>query len=148
MLAMVPPTHTSEQFEPFIYAKACQDLLDTRQVEAGVTALQSAIKQWPDYWLSYFLLANHYLHEQPEVAVQWFKQGYQYGKQEAAYLNNYAYGLAQLGCYAQAKLIVDEGLLLAPNDENLLDNQQKIQQRRQKISQQIHQKKTTQQCQS
>jgi tetratricopeptide (TPR) repeat protein len=129
MLAMIPATLSSEQFEPFIYAKACQDLLDTGQVDTAVVALQSAIKQWPDYWLPYFLLANHYLTEQPALAVQWFKQGYEYGKNQASYLNNYAYALSQLFCYSEASSIADEGLLLAPDDANLLDTQQQIMRR-------------------
>jgi len=126
MLVMLPPEQSSEQLESFIYTKACQDLLDTGQVEAGVTALQTAIKQWPDYWLSYFLLANHYLAQQPAAAVQWFKQGYAYGKNEVAYLNNYAYALAQLGCYADAESLLLSALALAPSDVNVLDTQQQI----------------------
>ena len=141
MLVMLPPEQSSEQLESFIYTKACQDLLDTGQVEAGVTALQTAIKQWPDYWLSYFLLANHYLAQQPAAAVQWFKQGYAYGKNEVAYLNNYAYALAQLGCYADAESLLLSALALAPSDVNVLDTQQQIiTQREQNSSQSCLQK--------
>ncbi|WP_301003706.1 PA2778 family cysteine peptidase [Arsukibacterium sp.] len=57
MLAMLPPDKTSAQLDPFVYTKACQDLIDTRQTNAGIAALINATKQWPDYWLPYFYWA-------------------------------------------------------------------------------------------
>ena len=127
MLAMLPPDKTDPLLTPFVYAKACQDLLETGQSDAGVTALKSAIKQWPDYWLPYFLLANHYLSDNPELAVSWFERGYRHGQQEVVYLNNYAYALLQSHCYQAADAIIKEALLLAPDDSNVIDTQQQIQ---------------------
>ena len=138
MLVMLPPSQSSAQLEPFIYTKACQDLLDTGQRDAGITALQTAITQWPDYWLPYFLLANHYLSDAPETAVKWYKKGYAYGKKEISYLNNYAYALAKNHCFAEASLLVDKALSLAPNDVNVQDTQQEILQNAQR--------QTNQQC--
>ena len=123
---MLPPSQSSQHLAPFIYTKACQDLLDTQQIDAGVQALQSAIKQWPDYWLPYFLLANHYLADAPDIAIKWYKQGYAYGQHEVSYLNNYAYALAQTHCFAQANVLIDKALQLAPTDANVLDTQQQI----------------------
>jgi tetratricopeptide (TPR) repeat protein len=127
MLAMLPPSKTDPLLNPFVYAKACQDLLETGQSEAGITALKSAIKQWPEYWLPYFLLANHYLADNPRLAVNWFEKGYQVGLEEAVYLNNYAYALMQLHCFAQANKIIERALMLAPDDSNIIDTQNQIQ---------------------
>jgi tetratricopeptide (TPR) repeat protein len=127
MLAMLPTTTTDKLLSPFVYAKACQDLLDTGQIEAGTRALKSAIKQWPDYWLTYFLLANHYLEQSPDLAINWFKQGYLYGKNEVSYLNNYAYALGKKHCYDEAKSIIEKALMLAPDDENAMDTQRQLQ---------------------
>jgi tetratricopeptide (TPR) repeat protein len=126
MLAMLPPDSTNELLTPFVYTKACQDLLDTGQSEAGISALKSAIKQWPDYWLSYFLLANHYIKQSPSLAITWFERGYLYGKNEVSYLNNYAYALGKIHCYDKAKSIIEQALILAPKDENAKDTKQQL----------------------
>jgi tetratricopeptide (TPR) repeat protein len=127
MLAMLPATISNPLLEPFVYTKACQDLLDTGQDEIAITALQNAIKQWPDYWLPYFLLANHFLEQSPSLAVRWFEQGYAFGKNQASYLNNYAYALGKIQCYAEATAIVEQALVLAPNEKNVIDTQQQLQ---------------------
>lgn len=137
MLAMLPPTSTDPLLAPFVYTKACQDLLDTGQSEAGIEALKSAIKQWPEYWLSYFLLANHYLAHDPQEAVKWFAQGENYGNHEVSYLNNYAYALGKLQCFAQAESLIKQALILAPHDENVLDTQQHLLTDRKKVSQPV-----------
>lgn len=49
---MLPPNIISPLLSPFIYTKACHDLLDTGQYEAGTEGLKNAIPQWPEYWLS------------------------------------------------------------------------------------------------
>lgn len=126
MLAMLPPSKTSEHLDSFVYTKACQDLLDTGHEKEGVQALKSAIKQWPEYWLGYFLLANQYIESAPQIAVNWYQQGYQYGKTEVAYLNNYAYALGQIHCYAKAKTMVELALDVAPKDVNALDTQRQL----------------------
>jgi tetratricopeptide (TPR) repeat protein len=126
MLAMLPANKMTATLEPFNYLKACQDLLDTGHESVALEALQSAIAQWPDYWLGYFLLGNHYLASSPEIAANWYTKGYSTAKNEAVYLNNYAYALGELHCYAEAQTIILEGLALAPNDNNLLDTQQQL----------------------
>ncbi len=126
LLAMLPPERTSALLDPFLYTKACQDLLQTRQTEAGVTALISATQQWPDYWLPYFLLGNHFLAQAPAEAVTWFAQGLPLARQQPAYLNNYALVLSELGCKAQALELIQTARQLAPDDANIQDSEQQI----------------------
>lgn len=126
LLAMLPPERTSALLDPFLYTKACQDLLQTRQTEAGVTALISATQQWPDYWLPYFLLGNHFLALAPAEAATWFAKGLPLARQQPAYLNNYALVLSDLGCKAQALELIKAARQLAPDDANIQDSEQQI----------------------
>ena len=126
LLAMLPPGRTSALLDPFLYTRACQDLLQTRQTAAGVTALISATEQWPDYWLPYFLLGNHFLALAPAEAATWFAQGLPLAKQQPAYLNNYALVLSELGCKAQALELIKAARQLAPDDANIQDSEQQI----------------------
>ncbi|MFN3899071.1 MAG: PA2778 family cysteine peptidase [Alishewanella aestuarii] len=126
LLAMLPPGRTSALLDPFLYTRACQDLLQTRQTAAGVTALISATEQWPDYWLPYFLLGNHFLALAPAEAATWFAQGLPLAKQQPAYLNNYALVLSELGCKAQALELIQTARQLAPDDANVQDSEQQI----------------------
>lgn len=126
MLAMLPSDKASEHLEPFIYTKACQDLLNTQQTATGIAALITATKQWPDYWLPYFLLGNHYLTTEPLAAAKWFARGWPVAQQEIAYLNNYAILLSKLNCHQQATNLIAAALQIAPDNSNLLDSQQQI----------------------
>ncbi len=126
LLAMLPPELASTQLDPFVYTKACQDLINTSQTDAGIAALITATRQWPDYWLPYFLLGNHYFASKPLEAADWFKQGLPHARQQVAYLNNYAVLLNELGCKNKAKALIEIALLLVPKDSNLLDSQQQI----------------------
>ncbi len=146
LLLMLPPDKTSPQLDPFLYTKAAQDLLSTKQHQsgsagesAGVSALQSATAQWPDYWLPYFLLANHYAgpedKSEPALALEWFAKGLRAARQQIAYLNNYALLLSAQGCQQAATALLEEALRLAPGHANLLDSQRQISQ--QQINQQL-----------
>ena len=126
LLAMLPPGRTSALLDPFLYTRACQDLLQTRQTAAGVTALISATQQWPDYWLPYFLLGNHFLAQAPAEAANWFAKGLPLAKQQPAYLNNYALVLSELGCKAQALELIQTARQLAPDDANIQYSEQQI----------------------
>lgn len=126
LLAMLPPDKTSTQLDAFLFTKACQDLLSTGQTDAGVAALITATRQWPDYWLPYFLLGNHYFSTQPDVAANWFAQGLPFAQQEVSYLNNYAVLLSELGCQAKAAELIAAALQIAPQDDNLLDSEKQI----------------------
>ncbi|GGD69641.1 PA2778 family cysteine peptidase [Lacimicrobium alkaliphilum] len=75
MLAMLPGDKASKHLDPFVYTKACQDLLNTNQTDTGIAALKTATRQWPEYWLPYFLLGNHYFTAEPLVAETWFTKG-------------------------------------------------------------------------
>lgn len=149
LLLMLPPEKSSNQLDPFLYTKAAQDLLSTQQhsaaggisagASAGVNALQNATRQWPDYWLPYFLLGNYYSDSQPARAMHWFAAGLNAGRQQIAYLNNYALLLSRQGCSQAATALLEEALRLAPGNANLLDSQQQIWQqqlRQQQINQQ------------
>ena len=145
LLAAVPPDKMSNQFSPLNYTQAAQDLLSTGQKQAGREALQNAIETWPENWLNYFVLANDYLTDSPQQAVNWFQQGYQYShaksdnanvgnnpenhfkiSENLPYLNNYAYALASLGCGPQANILISRALAYEPGNTNLLDTQKQI----------------------
>ncbi|WP_215398371.1 PA2778 family cysteine peptidase [Rheinheimera oceanensis] len=126
LLAMLPGDKTSLHLDPFLFTKACQDLLNTGQPDAGLAALKSATRQWPDYWLSYFLLGNYYFSTQPVVAANWFAQGLPFAQQEVSYLNNYAMLLSGLGCHSKAAELIATALQIAPQDDNLLDSEKQI----------------------
>ncbi|GHG60409.1 hypothetical protein GCM10010919_03850 [Alishewanella longhuensis] len=126
MLAMLPTDKASQHLEPFIYTKACQDLLNTQQTAAGIAALMTASEQWPNYWLPYFLLGNYYFSDAPLIAAKWFAKGWPVAQQEIAYLNNYAILLSKLACHQHATSLITAALSIAPQDSNLLDSQQQI----------------------
>lgn len=129
MLAAVPADTSSIHFEPFIYVSAAQDLLNKGKNTQGVNALKNAIRQWPDYWLSYFLLGNYYLAIDNAQATFWYKQGLvdaQQSEQQAAYLNNYAYSLSLSGCKQGAMEAIEKALKLQPEDSNILSTQKDI----------------------
>lgn len=139
MLAMLPPDKTSDQLTAFTYTKACQALLDTGQTQAGITALKTATEQWPDNWLAYFLLANHYLAQHLaqqgtdsiQQALSWYEKGFTHAAKETTYLNNYAYALAQANCYSQAIEMINHALKLAPGNANMMDTKHQIYQDKQ-----------------
>lgn len=126
-LAMLPPDKSSTLLDPFIFTKASQDLLQTQQRQAGVTALRTATITWPDYWLPYFLLGNHYFTSAPLIAAQWFDKGLPFARHEIAYLNNYAVLLSEQGCHEKATRLIAQALQISPQDGNLLDSQKQIQ---------------------
>ncbi len=127
-LAMLPPERQSQLFKPFIYTKAAQDLLKTAPNDSGVRALQTATRLWPEYWLPYFLLGNSYYQTDVKQAVYWFSQGQAFALQQVPYLNNHAMALSRLGCQSKAKQWLNRAQALAPNDANLLDSAQRIEQ--------------------
>lgn len=138
LLLMLPPEKSSAALDPFLYTKAAQDLLSTQPhkaaagistktgASAGVRALETASRQWPDYWLPYFLLGNHFAKPQPAQALRWFAAGLPAGRRQIAFLNNYALLLSAAGCAEPAMKLMREALQLAPTDANLLDSQRQI----------------------
>jgi len=127
MLVAMPPDITVDALDAFIYIKAGQSLLDTQRKSAGEQALKAAMKQWPEYWLSYFLLANYKLTDSLESALYWYQLGLKYASQEPAYLNNYAYALGQANCFEEANRMINKALTLAPGDPDILDTQAQLQ---------------------
>jgi len=122
MLAALPPEEGSDHFDPFLYVSAARDLIEVGQEQAGITALETASNQWSDYWLSYFLLGNHFLQINPQDALNWFKRGAQAGSNETSYLNNYAYALLFNDCAPQALEIIQRATLLDPDNDGLKDS--------------------------
>lgn len=59
-LAPVPPGVTSSEMTPFTYVSAAYGMLKVGDQEQALAFLETATNQWPDYWLSYFLVANYY----------------------------------------------------------------------------------------
>ncbi len=118
-MAPVPPSAVSDEMQPFTYVSAAYDLLKVGKTPVALQFLQSATQQWPSYWLSYFLLANHYLSLEDPQAVYWFEKGYEYGNQQKAYVHNYALALKQAERYEDANRILTQGLRDFPRDEDL-----------------------------
>ncbi|MDO6711312.1 PA2778 family cysteine peptidase [Aliiglaciecola sp. 2_MG-2023] len=118
-LMPLPAGLTHNNLDAFKYTSAAFDMLQTGQVEAGLTNLIAATKQWPEQWLGYFLLANHFAEFDYQQANQWFFKGWQYGKDQGAYLNNYAYSLANQGCPVQTRQLMEYALDKFPDDDLL-----------------------------
>ncbi|WP_434940288.1 PA2778 family cysteine peptidase [Shewanella sp. HL-SH8] len=134
LLAAVPTDTASLHFDPFVYASAAQDLFSIGKSTYAIEALENATRQWPDYWLSYFLLGNYYLTIDNVKADFWYKQGLiyteqlaeQHFEQQAAYLNNYAYSLSLSGCKPRAMEMIEKALRLQPADSNIQSSQKEI----------------------
>ncbi|WP_334048343.1 PA2778 family cysteine peptidase [Alteromonas gracilis] len=119
-LAPVPPGVTSSEMTPFTYVSAAYDMLKVGDKEQALAFLETATNQWPDYWLSYFLVANHYLSTDDDEAVRWFEKGYNAGKTQNAYVHNYILALRKSGESSKADTILTEALVQFPNDEKLI----------------------------
>ena len=119
-LAPVPPGVTSSEMTPFTYVSAAYDMLKVGDKEQALAFLETATNQWPDYWLSYFLVANHYLSGDEDEAVRWFEKGYDVGKTQNAYVHNYILALRKSGANSKADTILTEALVQFPNDEKLI----------------------------
>lgn len=116
LLAAVPPSKQSDFFSALRYSRAAQDLIAVGQEQSGVKALTGATRQWPDDWLAYFLLGNHYLETDPSLSLHWFEQGKTAGSSEAVYLNNYAFALTYNGRYPEALETIQAALALDPEN--------------------------------
>lgn len=128
-MAPLPPETTSPALDAFTYTSAAYDMLSVGRTDTALAFLASATRQWPDQWLAYFLLANHYLETQPEQAIYWFDKGFHAGKHQAAYMNNFAHVLAGQGCVTKATKVVKQALRLFPDDASLKRTQKGIQRR-------------------
>ena len=118
-LAPVPPEVTSSEMTPFTYVSAAYDMLKVGDKKQALAFLKTATNQWPDYWLSYFLIANHHLSINDDEAVRWFEKGYRAGKTQNAYVHNYILALRQSGATLKADALLTEALAQFPNDEKL-----------------------------
>lgn len=127
-MAPLPPEKSSRALDSFTYTSAAYDMLKVGKTDAALDFLISATRQWPQQWLAYFLLANHYLEDQPEQAIYWFDKGFHAGQHQGAYMNNFAHVLAQQGCTEQASKVIEQALKLFPDDAALKTTRQKIQQ--------------------
>ncbi|NVK24035.1 MAG: PA2778 family cysteine peptidase [Gammaproteobacteria bacterium] len=128
-LAALPADKELTKLDPFTYIKAAQELITTQQTEAGLAALNTAINMWPDNWLSYFLLANHYFVQEPDKSLHYFQAGIKNApeaQQQTSFLNNYAYTLARTGCKTLALNAISQAIELAPADQNLKQSQNEL----------------------
>ncbi|MGJ8679527.1 PA2778 family cysteine peptidase [Paraglaciecola sp.] len=126
MLVPLPTNMANSNLEPHIYIKAAHDLMEVGKHQMAITSLKSAITQWPEKWLSYFLLGNYYLKNNPTLAVEWFYKGAKYGQNQPDYLNNYSYALSNVGCHQAALRVIGQALTLTPEDANIQDTFQHI----------------------
>ncbi len=123
-LAPVPPEKTSSQMDPFGYVSAAYDMLKVGDKQQALAFLETASQRWPDYWLSYFLTANYYLELDSGEAVRWFEKGYVAGKTQNAYVHNYVIALRKNGENSKAEEVLQQGLLLFPNNDKLMSLKQ------------------------
>ncbi|WP_414829953.1 PA2778 family cysteine peptidase [Alteromonas sp. H39] len=128
-MAPLPPEKASPALDAFTYTSAAYDMLNVGRTDAALAFLASATRQWPDQWLAYFLLANHYLESKPKQAIAWFDKGYHVGQYQAAYMNNFAHVLANQGCDKQASKVLELALSRFPQDPALHKTQQAIAER-------------------
>ncbi len=126
LLAATPANKISQHFKPFVYASAAQDSISVGQTSTGIEALKKATVQWPDYWLSYFLLGNHYLKSERNRSIFWFQSGLKQGAKQANFLNNYAYSLYLSGCKNRAMDVIGKALELKPQDANIRNTRDEI----------------------
>ena len=119
-LAPVPPRVTSSQMTPFTYVSAAYDMLKVGDKQQALAFLETASQTWPEYWLSYFLIANYYLEENDSQAITWFEKGYDVGQQQQAYIHNYIVGLRQNNLRDQANKVLKQGLKRFPDNEALI----------------------------
>ncbi|MFQ3249293.1 MAG: hypothetical protein ACI9O6_001097 [Glaciecola sp.] len=110
MLAPLPPKKDSKHLKPYIYINAAYDMLTVTNEQKGIRFLISATKQWPNNWLPYFLIANHFIETAPEKSVKWFEQGMEVGQFEAAYLNNYSIALLNIKEHGTALKVINSAI--------------------------------------
>jgi tetratricopeptide (TPR) repeat protein len=126
MLAPLPVGKTSSALTPIKYIQAAYDQMSTNQQTNAIENLVAATNTWPNEWLPYFLLGNYYLQDNPVKAATWYSKGLTAGYQQAEYLNNYSYALAELGCREQAIEVVEQAVRLSPKSENVKQSKQEI----------------------
>lgn len=130
MLAPLPEAKLSPHLKSFKYIQAAYDQLVTNQKKTAVNNLKAATKTWPEEWLTYFLLGNHFLEHNTQESVYWFHKGLKYAIKRAEYLNNYSYALSGIGCNKQAQQIINKAINLEPFNQNLLQSKQELQERK------------------
>ena len=126
LLAPLKTTSRSDGIDPFVYIGAAYDMMTAASIDEGLAFMQQATTLWPDDWRGYFFIANAHIASEPSVAASWFAKGFQAGKKQAAYVNNYAYVLAELGCRQSALEIIADGLAQFPDNTDLITTQQEI----------------------
>ncbi len=119
ILALLGPEQTYPYLDSFIYTQSAHDMITVGLTEPALKHLSNATKTWPQKWLSYFLLGNHYLNLSDEAA-KWFSRGFEHASDNPEYLNNYGYALVQEGCITTAKKLITTALSISPDDQNLL----------------------------
>jgi tetratricopeptide (TPR) repeat protein len=126
MLAPLPPEKISKYLDPFIFINAAYDMLNIANEERGIHFLKSATKQWPENWLPYFLIANHFIETTPVESVKWFSLGLEAGQSEPAYLNNYSIALLNIGEHQAAMEMIKNAILRFNNEPMLRATKAKI----------------------
>jgi tetratricopeptide (TPR) repeat protein len=117
MLTPLPIATISDALTPYVYIKSANDLIETNNPDQGIKSLIAATEYWPDYWLSYFLIANGYIDHNLELAIEWFEKGAHIADLPEEYLNNYGYALFLNGEIQKGTNLLKEALASYPKSE-------------------------------
>lgn len=115
----VPPGVTSTEMTPFNYTQAAYDMLKVGDKDKAIAFLETATQRWPNEWLGYFLLANHYLKNDAEKSQYWFEKGFSAGQYQAPYVHNYIVVLYKLGNSQRANAMLTHALKQFPDNSDL-----------------------------
>lgn len=102
----LPKNKIGTGMDDIVYTQAALDVLNTGNVELGVSGLMFAHNQWPSNWLAGFALGNHYFKHDINTSVNWYQAAHRRAKNELSILNNYMYALEKKGCYPQAEAVL------------------------------------------
>jgi len=119
-LSPLSSDRNSKSLNAFTYTSAAYDMLKVGQNESGISFLEAATQHWPEQWLSYFLLGNHFMNTNTNKALYWFAAGYEVGKFEYAFAHNYIYTLIEAEKISEASLLLKDALTRFPDDPALL----------------------------
>jgi hypothetical protein len=118
-VAPVPPGIASSAMEPFAYISAAYDMLKIGKEDVALPLLETATKQWPSEWLSFFLIANYYAEQGSSDALKWFSAGYPIAYKQQPFVHNYIIELLKHGKRNKAKEVGASALASFPNDEGI-----------------------------
>lgn len=124
LLAPLPIGLTHSALDAHVYIQAAYNLLETGNQQTALANLRAATEQWPQEWLSYFLIANHYATTDKPKALAWYLDGLENGVASPEYLNNMGHLLWELECQEQSQATLEFALQRFPSSVILHDTLQ------------------------